>query len=307
MNLDDLYKTVKQVDTKINYWFVRTDKRGKYFDVFLKENFIGIGWNQITLDNILHEHYDDVKAKISKTLNIDIRTSKGKAAVTGIYNKLKRFVTMKKGDVVIIPDLGSDTLAFGIIDDVKAYSKSDKECDFQKRRKVKWIEKLEMKSLDPVFYQVKTTRHAISSVKIFEDYIDRSMRNLYIKDDYCHFIIDIAKKGKINTSDFIDFVASLQQLLKVINRDFQLNESPEESSIKTNVQSPGIVELTLRGKSMIIMATLLWLHGCKDTAKLENVPPEIIQFKEVNKDTLANAVKYMDSVNANWEKIEKIR
>jgi len=142
MNFQGLLENVKNIESHRGYWFVRTDS-GKNFETFVKNSFIGIGWNGITLEDLRDASLKaaEVKRKIAKRYNIDIDKSSGKGKTTAIYTKLLRFKEFKKGDLIIIPSSNSKLYAFGIIQDNSIYNDIDQthNCSYYKRRKVEWL------------------------------------------------------------------------------------------------------------------------------------------------------------------------
>src|SRR5690606_34959765 len=126
----------------------------------------GIGWNEISLSDLRSRTVFDVKERIAQTQGIDRNLKKGKSEITSIYNKLKKFDSLKKGDVVVIPSANSTRLAFGQIEDDRAYPDIENvsTCPYHKRRRVKWLQVKHLSDLDPFFYEMKSNRHSISDI-----------------------------------------------------------------------------------------------------------------------------------------------
>jgi restriction system protein len=265
---ESLIASVKEIDLERNYWFVRTDS-GLYFETYINNNFIGIGWNEITVHDLINLTANEAKAKLADVNNIDLSIAKGKSQVTSIYNKLQRFQNLKKNDVIVIPSSNSSRLAFGIITDniIQSEAEQINNCVYFKRRKVQWMEVKNIDDLDPVFYQIKVSRHAISNINSYSAYIDAVTEVLYRKNNYSYYVLDITAEHDINIRPLISLVDNLQHLLELINKEFNLNEDTDESSIKLNLQSPGKVIIKLeQGTSLIILAVVIALTtGCKHT------------------------------------------
>lgn len=136
MNIDKYLKGADEIDSNREYWYVRTDS-GKLYDTFKYNNFIALGWNEITTEEIKKslDNPEFLKKKISsislrdektriKLTNeeinysnvIDLNTPSGKLKSSMIINKLQNFYNLKYGDVVVIPSYGSNEFSFGIID-----------------------------------------------------------------------------------------------------------------------------------------------------------------------------------------------
>ena len=199
MTVAEIIEKVEKVDKKTNYWFVRTDN-GKYFDDFTLGNYIAIGWNYFTLSELEKNDVVYIKTKIANQEDFDIDKASDKTKITAAYNKIQTFLNLKKDDVIIVPSRNSDRLAFGKIEDTRAYEDKDQILGgtFFKRRKVNWYEIKDMRSLNPIFYQIKSNQHAISNIDKYAPYIDKVMENLFIKDNNTHYVLDIEKNGSIN-------------------------------------------------------------------------------------------------------------
>lgn len=303
------------LDNNRGYWFIRTDS-GQYFETYINNNFIGIGWDFITVYDLVNSPFGyEVKAKIAKNLGYDLNTKKGKSKATSVYNKLNKFRNLNKGDVVVIPSNSSSQLAFGIIDDNAIYVDQNKNfsCEYQKRRRVQWIEVKHMHKLDPKFFQITVSQHAISDIKKYENYIDNVTNSLYYKGDFGHFVLDIKTEGEINVNTFLDLVDSIQKLIKDINSNFDLNEDIDSSSIKLNLQSPGKIEFKLRnGRSLAILASILILTSCSSssghpTTLKEGDQQKIYEFVEIHKDSLQRLDRVLDELKIDKERINKIQ
>ncbi|PTQ92405.1 hypothetical protein C8P68_1125 [Mucilaginibacter yixingensis] len=312
MIFEELINHVNNLQADKQYWFVRTDS-GLYFDTYTKHDFIGIGWNQITVEDLHKRSEVEIKTKIAQSEGYDLGITKGKGKVSAIYNKLKRFDSLAKGDIVIIPSASSSRYAFGVIEDSTIYvdSKETNDCSYHKRRKVKWLAIKQVSSLDPVFYQIKVSRHAISNIKRFEKYIDNVTDHLYIKEGYGHFVLDIKTQDDINVKALLTLIESLQELAKQINIEFNLNENIDSSSIRLNLQSPGKIEFKLHsGKTLIILAAVLSIaSGCTlnsdqistaDNHKLE-------KFVTIHQDTIQQAEQGIDELKVDRDKINAFK
>lgn len=303
MDISNLINWIPVVEEKRKYYFVRTDS-GVNFEVFLQGGFIGIGWNPISIEDMTKLMPSQVKEKIaSKTVDggIDLSTSKGKSTATAIYNKLKHFMDLKKGDMVIIPSYGSSRLAFGIVADEYVYSEVNDlgDCNYTKRRKVDWQEVKSIYELDPIFYKIKTTQHSISSVGKYADYIDFVTNTIYIKKDSGHFVLDVKTTDEINISDLLDLLQSFQSISSAINEKFNLGESVEKNSVRLNIQSPGTVALKLGvGVTAVLgLAFTIYNFPNSNTTMPNNQRQEILKVIEENRQDF-------DSLNQTMQKLK---
>ncbi|MEN7549071.1 hypothetical protein AAG747_14205 [Rapidithrix thailandica] len=305
MIIEELVSKVSEISRETEYWFVRTDS-GKYFDTFTNNGFIGIGWNQITLDELLNSQKDVVKEKIARIEELDPQDQNSKGNITAIYNKLLNFINLRKGDIVIIPSHSSNYFAFGEVSDSLTYIENDNlaDCEFRKRKKIRWITKKAIGDLDPTFHKIKISRHTISSVKDYSRYIDNVISNLYIKEDNTHFVLDIKTQREINVKSLLKLVEGIQDLVESIDVHFQLNEEIDYNAIRLNLQSPGKIEFKLQvGKSLIILAAVLSLTCCDSSSANIQHKEELENIIEINNDTLQSIKNVMDELEVDRQKI----
>lgn len=293
MNLiDDLVNKVQVLNTEKDYWFVRTSS-GLFFETFYNEDFIGIGWNEITYDDLKNKPDHEVKSKIAKLYKFDLTNKKGKRKTSGVYNKLISFLNLKKGDLIIIPSVGSSRLAFGEIEEDNIYieNNSTSICQYRKRRKIKWLTVENTNSLNPIFYQIKKSRHSISSVNKYQSYIDSVTNNFFYKGDKTHLVVDIKTQKDINVIPLSDLLKEIHQLALSINNQLDLEEDINNASIKLNLQSPGKIEFIYpKGKALVLAITLLSIYNCTDPSKHPKNKDEVNTLYEQN----VNELKSLD-------------
>jgi len=306
---EQLFNSVTEIKPSKGYWFVRTDS-GQHFEEFYREGFIGMGWNYITVNDIKNLSVSAFKDKIAINEKLDMSIKKSKGKVTAIYNKIIRFQQLKKGDLVIIPSHGSSRFAFGIIEDSIIENDPKGNCNYRKRRKVTWLESKTLGALDPIFYKITASQHAISSVKKYQNYIDSETQNLYIKDGFGHFVFDIESKDDINVDSLIEFIDSVRRLTEEINLDFSFDEDISKTTIKLNLQSPGKINFKSPvGKSLVILAAVLAIsNGCTiDSNKLPaNAKSQIDTTLSVRRDTVEAVNRSFRALDGNMDKINSI-
>lgn len=326
MTIENILSQVTELSLTNDYWFVRTDS-GQYYDTFYKNNFIGIGWNTITIEDLRSSDRDQsIRQKIQEYEN-RLRSERGqtsldgtsqikKGDITNIHNKLKNFINLKSGDIVVMPSASSSRLAFGKITNSQTKSDIDESygCPFQKRRDVLWLSEKGINELDASFYKIKVSRHTISKIDPqYYRFIDNVINTIYRRNDNTHFVLEIQKTGDINLNSLVSLIENLQTLTKAINENYSFGEEIDNSSICLNLQSPGLIEFKLAvGKSLVALATLLSLTCCNinpnaDGNNLINngqqQNPELMQFIETNNDTIGKIRLAMDTLDVNKDKI----
>lgn len=300
LSINNLLKNITQIPKKTEYWFVRTDD-GQYFDTYTADGFIAIGWNNISLFELRNSKKKDdvIREKLLKSEKLDVDDSKTKAKLTGIINKLHNFDKLKKGDIIVVPSKGSERLAFGIIKDgITNISNTVDECKYRKRKLVDWKEIKNIQELDNIFYKIKSNRHSISKIDGYSQYIDKVINTLFLKDDNVHYVIDLKTQEDINVRSLLNLIEGIQDLINIINREFDLNEKVEENAIKLNLQSPGQIEFKLPSGQALVLLAIILSTGCSGSKG--NTQHQILP---ISKTTQIEIGKF---VNANQEDLDRI-
>lgn len=300
MNISKIIDKVYVVQPEQKYYFVRTDS-GNNFEEFYDKGYIGIGWNYITSTDVEKLTNKKLDTKIRKAIvsnpaekeaeEEELKSGSGKGKITKIRNKLKRFGDLKRGDLIIIPSRSSSRFAFGIIDDEKLYTETNKlqleHCNYYKRRKVKWLKVESFHNLDPIFYKIKTSRPAIVNISQYGDYIDFVINTLYIKDNSGYLVFNIKTNDEINVSSLLGLIESIQTLTNHLNEEFQLGENVDNNTIRINVQSPGKVAFKTGVQIAVILAATLTLHSCS---------PSDVNLQNEDKEKILNVTSEYKSV-----------
>lgn len=296
---------IKEVSSEIDYWFFRTDS-GANFETYLNNDFIAIGWNYVTLHDLSVLTEAEIKEKLYRNLaqqfpEHDETSIRRKA--TDAYNKMIKFNQLRENDIIVIPSDSSNKLAFGKITSTNVYSEPSGKnaCDYMKRREVKWLtEGLPIDTLDPIFYKIRKTQHTITKIEEENQYyIDSILYNVYQKKGRSHFVIKIGTTDPINLEALAGLLTSLYQIMNIVNHEFELNEAIEESSIRLNLQSPGLLNMSA-GKALIYAALLLGATGCstKSLPPADRQKMETLQHK--NDSTISVARDRLNSLKGTY-------
>lgn len=274
---------IQQVEPEVKYWFVRSDS-GQHFDTYLNHDFIAIGWNDITVYDLTQLPATQTKQKISESINAPLNTRANRKNVTSIYNKLRNFIDLNEGDIIVIPSRNSDQLAFGIIDTPHVFVDNEiiDDCPHTKKRHVRWLTGgININSLDPTFIKIRKPWHAISEISYEHQYfIDSVIFNLYEKDNNTHFVLRVTQQNEINLLKLSSVLSSITNLMEIVNESFELNEDVDLTTIRINLQSPGLFNIKHLGASLGLVACLLGSQGCR-----ENQSPEVInRLDQVEQD-----------------------
>lgn len=234
------------------YWFLRTEG-GLYYSDFFHNGFIAIGYNEIE-DPIQLINTKKEEAHLAINLIYDV-TKPGR-----IFNQIERFYRqIKVNDVIMIPGVNSNTIAFGIVKSevyMKSESKDDDTCEFEKRRKVEWVKEISRSQMDPRMYPMVRPHNTISNADAYGSYIDRTIHDFYIKGDYSHFVIDVKTDENVSVQEFRDLIDGIYQAIDIVN---ELNVSDvkythDDIKLKISVQSQGVVELLTNHWQLMLAA-----------------------------------------------------
>lgn len=306
MNLNDFFGQVPIISKERDYWFVRTET-GTYFDSFYENGFIGIGWDKITIEDLVKKDPWIVKQKIAKAYGYGDE-SYGKKMSTSVYNKLIRFHNLRSGDVVVIPSAGSSRLAFGIVKDQRPYVDNDEtgHCEYVKRRKIIWQKQEQFSTLDPIFNKIKTNQHSISNINNYASYIDIVTNSLYYKGDNAHLVLNFRTTNEINAKEFFALGNSLMTVLEAIEAEYNFGEKVYDTTLRLYLQSPGKVALKSISKKSLVMLGLLLLPTVTTTtqtntttdAALDRVKSTTSQELNIIHDSLAKMrTNSLDEIN----------
>lgn len=304
MTVKEILNRVNNVDSSVNYWFVRTTY-GEHFDEFTKGNYIAIGWDYFTLDELKKNKKGYITEKIALSDKLDLSISKNKGKVTTAYNKIRTFLELKKDDIVVVPSRNSDRLAFGRVADDQAYEVPEligKGTHF-KRRRIEWLAIKNIRTLNPIFFQVKRNQHSISNINRFAPFIDKEVGNLFKKGEETHFVLNILKDENINFEDVKSLMDNIDILIHDINDELNFNDNLEDFFIKISLQSRGSIELIKAGKSLAILAFLLSLASCGDLDKQQD--QQIRKIIDKNRAVLDQTTKGLDTLKINPKELLK--
>jgi len=257
---------LKNLDVNINYWLVRTSD-GDNYDEFVADNFIAIGWNEIADLDLIRESAsnenkrEELKNKITAILKQpDEKENKKQSGL--ILNYVDKFVNiMKINDIVLIPSKGSNLIEFGIIEsdayifEKKFFSPEDDECDFIKRRKVKWIHREKRSRLDPYLYRLLYRHNTISDANDYAHNIDRTVNKFYIKENKAHFILEVRRESEIFLSEMADLMSNTLNIVDHFNEAMGTTYDKRKIQMQMNVQSPGFLEIFGHIETIFIIAS----------------------------------------------------
>lgn len=246
---------ISTIGKETNFWMVRA-KRGFFFDEFLNNEFIAIGWNSVTkamINPMLSKSQSD-------GIKEELKEIYGESRPGTALNKCILFCyELKSGDIAVIVD--NNRIAFAYIGDYyedtskrlsvefekeihqqieKANPNFDRfDCPYIKRRKIKVIKVLGENDAISPYLQTALARnwHSLSDLNDYAELVLSCCFDTFIFQDKLTITFRVRKKEEINVLDLSNFVLNAAKLLS--------DDQPEKVHVKTTLHSPGDVILQI--------------------------------------------------------------
>lgn len=261
--LEELFKQSQLVNSESQYWLVRS-MGGDYYKEYITRGYIAIGYNEISLNEIkLATTYGDKAIEelklIAESKNIKSKNNNDEEEFNAQYASvqlLKFYRDMKIGDIIIIPGKNSDNVAIARIEsnayEEEKVSKLTGVCNFSKRRRIKVINKMFRSKLNPKMQLMFSSRHIISNVDRYAQYIDSCISDYYQKDGYTFLVLRVEEENSISANDF-GLIPELIKLLEDYIDEKKIGSPVEDVKMKTCVQSPGDILMYAPSWEMITL------------------------------------------------------
>lgn len=228
------------------YWFFRT-MGGTYYDEFVSRGYIAYGYDGITMKDLKNiPERDDMARTYLKIRLHELDKNMTDSLMAKAAGQIAKFYRgLSVGDVVVIPNYQSKKYAIGIIES-EMYEDSGKhaegECQFVKRRKVRWEKEVWRSELDPKAILAFGNQQTMSSIDEYAEYIDRKINNLYNKGDKTYLVLRVNQNKGLTWDDFC-FISDLGELFESVSKESGLGIDLTEIQMTVNVQSPGDIML----------------------------------------------------------------
>jgi hypothetical protein len=260
--VEQLGQLIQNVNPDKHYWFFRT-MGGQYYDEFVSKGYIAIGYNEIIMKDLTNlPERDDQARMIIKTKFYeyghkltDAQTAKAAGQIVKFYRELN------VGDVVVAPSLHSKKYAIGIITS-EMYEDSgnhhDGECQFVKRRRVRWEKEVWRNELDAKAILAFGNQQTMSSIDDYAEFIERKVNQIYTKGSASYLVLRVNQDKDLSWDDFM-FIGELGALLQDFAKETGLDANLKNIKMKINVQSPGDILLMIPGGGIGILIIVLLL------------------------------------------------
>lgn len=228
---------IPTINSSTNYWFTRANS-GQYFQSFNVGNYIAIGWNEITLEDLENKPENVIKESIQE--HYPDSKKPGSA-----YNQMMKFTyNIRIDDIVIVPSEAPNNLLVGIVtsdpytETVENIELATNVCTFNKRRNVKWVGIILNKDIDPSLYPLVYSGQTITDANDYKKYINRVLYDSYVEEDTMSITFRVKEEEDVSAFAYNNFLTSTLNMAEVLKE-----EDNEDVVIRTNVQSNGPLEL----------------------------------------------------------------
>ncbi len=247
LTLNEILESLPKISENRNYWFFRTNS-GEYFEEFRDGNFIAIGYNEISLEDIKAGNTgNDVGIEILGN-RIQTKYKEKENRPNYVASQLLKFAyKIKKGDIVLIPSASSYNICFGQIIETPAYiakATGELNCPYSKRKKVRWLKTIPRDALDPNLYKLMFSHHTITEADLYAEYIDKVTNSFFIKNNSAHLVLKVQTTQDIKAKDLFEMGGIALDLLDEFSKEENLPYKSDDFNVKLNLQSPGLIVLS---------------------------------------------------------------
>lgn len=247
---------MNKIERSTKFWIIRSGIEAKCFESFYTDKCVALGWDKIgsvlLSDKIIS--LDSIKSLVSKEygviLNKGQKEEKINRKIGDIASKIYRFAyEVQIGDIILTPS-DKDVLIGRIAGEVTIvsgkYNTDPQNVEekligqLNKVRRVEWLERIERDKLEPNIRLALRVVHGISQITqeqvICE--INRTIYSLYEYGEATHSVYRIRNQQEIDFKKYAVFIECIKDVYDIL-----CEKQEEKLVIKTNVQSPGPVEL----------------------------------------------------------------
>lgn len=243
---------IRCINDNARFWMIRT-KKGYFYDEFVRERFIALGWNIITSST-------DVNAQSIDALKEEIFNEYRDSRPMGPINKCKSFIYgIQEGDYVIIPNRGSTEIVIAkagkyfekaeynvehekeVIAKIEngEYVISQVKCPYKKRRHIQILNIVDVNTLGYGVRRAISSYHGISNLDLYAIDILNGIYDCYAYLGDVHLSINITKRSELRPREISKLMYSLTEFFCGLVDE-------ELISTTINLNSPGAIRIKLR-------------------------------------------------------------
>lgn len=260
--IEQLGQLIQNVNPDRHYWFFRT-MGGHLYDEFVSKGFIAIGYDEIMMKDLRNIPERDDMARAFLKIRLREMNKEMTDAQTAIAagQVVKFFRDLAVGDVIVAPSHQSRKFAIGVIESEMYEDCSkhgDKECQFVKRRRVRWEKEVWRHELDTKALLAFGNQQTMSSIDDYAEFIERKVNQIYAKGSTSYLVLRVNQDKDLSWDDFM-FIGELGALLQDFAKETGLDANLKNIKMKINVQSPGDILLMIPDGGMGILIIVLLL------------------------------------------------
>ncbi len=237
------------ISEDIRFWMVRS-KKGFFYDEFVHNGYIAVGWNCITKDTDMGS--ESIDAYIKESHPDVIQYTKVKNKCDFIMNR------MKQNDIIVLPNRGMREITIALVGeyyedksktiedenlfDIKIKNNPnslvDIECPYIKRRKISVLRKVDANMINYHLYQTLRNYNGVDDIDERADLILGLLYNAFIYNDILHISLEVNQSKDIPLSH-------ISGLLYGTSRYFDETINRKEVTAKINVSSEGTIDIAI--------------------------------------------------------------
>lgn len=240
---------------------------GAYYADFIRQNYIAIGYNEISLQQLNNLPQSNKQAKEALRALFEDAYPENRSSGHPVSQLLRFAREVRIGDIVVIPSESAMHVAIGIITsemyEVEELSfDAENRCQFKKRMRVDWKSFSRRKKLSPSLQMMFVSRHPISDVTSYAPYIDSQISDCYMKNEEMNLVLKISTRRDVDWDDFFK-LKSLTALTEQFCMNYNLNLGDDPIHMKIQMESPGFLRLSSAstGKLLILGLIVVAISG----------------------------------------------
>jgi hypothetical protein len=248
-DLKKLFPELPIISPNRKYWLVRTFS-GDMYESFVENNFIAIGWNEITANDLFKIHSDPknkvLRNSIAKKIILknESQDERGqKINQSRALNQMIKFAyKIKKGDLVIIPSENSDKLSFGEVIETPITNQAHPSSIYKKQKSINWILKNRSKfTLDANLYKVLFAHQTVNDISDYSIYINNTLYDFYMEGDRSSLVLRVKKHDEIDPIDMAEFYSEIISFIYDFSEEQGYIIKRGDLEVKFSLQSPGLI------------------------------------------------------------------
>lgn len=256
--IERINEYVLSISHDTHYWMIRT-MGGKYYQEFIENHFIAIGYDNITLDDISNvDENDNVTVNALRQQIIELYPDISRPG--HVLSQLLRFCKqIHTGDIVILPGYSSHEVTIcritGAVYEHEEEDIIERECPFHKRIPMEIIRTTNRLALPPKAQLMFGSRHPISNIDDYATYIDSSIMDYYEKGDETHIILKIDTDEDVPATDFFNLY-KIMKLAEGFCAENNIDGTADDAIMKVQMESKGMLHLISSKKTLLAFIAL---------------------------------------------------